>query len=110
MLVIGAFINCAPASAADDVQKFLQKCEAPIGSGELFFCIGKLQGISDLLELNGGLPGPKDRPAICFSDPRPSYGARLQQFKNWAHSHPKEWQYTDLIGIIMALEELWPCR
>jgi hypothetical protein len=40
----------------------------------------------------------------------PSHGAMIQAFINWIEKNPQKWNTNKTAGVIMALQETWPCR
>jgi hypothetical protein len=114
--MIGGLFPSAVAAAEDNVQKLLQECSAENPSYDLFHCIGYVNGIGDMMGLIGLLITKSNertpnlgRFAFCPGKPAPTYGARLQAFKNWAQSHPEKWGDQAFVGVITALREVWPC-
>jgi Rap1a immunity proteins len=102
------------ARADGDVQKLVQECGANNPSYDLFYCLGRVGGISDVMGLNG--IAMRKQPSfeilqlsICSNRP-PSYGARVQAFTNWARAHPERWGDQDFVGVIVAPRETWPCK
>lgn len=106
---------CSPAFASDDVQALLIKCNAESSSLDVVLCLGRISGMSDLMGFNGYLlkSGRGSEPlrqfSTCPGDPIPTYGADVQAFKNWAQKHPEHWTDPDILGVIAALRETWPC-
>jgi Rap1a immunity proteins len=37
-------------------------------------------------------------------------GAAAQAFKNWAQKHPEYWSQVRYLGVLLALQETWPCK
>jgi len=62
--------------------------------------------------------GPENRTRVETSDPRfalalcgaPSHGAMIQAFINWAEKNPQQWATGKTAGVMLALQESWPCR
>jgi hypothetical protein len=113
---IGVFVATSSAYANDNVAALLQQCNAEYASTDWFYCVGKVGGISDVMDLNGllyssGKGGTNLSPlSTCPNKPTLPYGARLQAFKNWAQIHPERWGDQDFIGVMTALREVWPCH
>ena len=45
--------------------------------------------------------------AICD---KPSYGAMVQAFVNWAEQNPRDWETNRIVGVMTALRANWPCK
>jgi hypothetical protein len=117
LLLIASAILAPAASADDNVQKLLQECSADNPSYDLFYCLGRVGGIADMMGLNGIIMGKPEERSIdllqvstCTGKPPPSYGAKVQVFKNWAQNHPDRWADQDYVGVITALRQQWRCR
>jgi hypothetical protein len=50
---IGVFVPTSSAYANDNVAALLQQCNAEYASTDWFYCVGKVGGISDVMDLNG---------------------------------------------------------
>lgn len=103
-----------PASAAESfsVQSLYVNCREPQGSALWALCMGYVSGVGSLMEIIGttqtkspplNLPGW----GICG---KPTNGAMLQAFINWAQANPKYWNTPQLLGVAMALGKTWPCQ
>jgi hypothetical protein len=120
MLFSASALLCTPADATDfNIQKLLQECSAGNPSSYFFHCIGRVGGIADMMGINGLIMvkphhGSTTRElqqyATCAGNPAPSYGAQVQVFMNWAQDHPDRWADPDIVGVITALQQAWPCR
>ncbi|WP_366928994.1 Rap1a/Tai family immunity protein [Mesorhizobium sp.] len=119
-LIFGAVVFWLPPPAsADDsrsVQTFLEACNAEDASPKAFYCVGTIHGIVDTLTMNGVINNRAQRKSpefVRFSICPPqgtTVGANVQAFKNWANAHPEQWSTPDLLGVLIALRETWPCR
>jgi hypothetical protein len=53
-------------------------------------------------------PNAELRPfAICD---KPSHAAMAQAFLNWAQANSQKWSDTELVGVMSALNDKWPCK
>ena len=99
-----------------NVQELIRQCNASEGSPDFFNCIGYVSGASDMMLLNGMVSLKIDPAsattmsviAMCAASP-PTYGARLQAFKNWGQKHPEKWGEETFVGVVEAMRETWPC-
>ena len=80
----------------------------------MFFCMGMVGGVSDTMTTYADGLMPKDLAkfevqfAFC-PVPIPTWGARVQAFKNSAAAHPEEWAQPMTIRVIKAMHATWPC-
>lgn len=96
-----------------NVQAQLNECK-DTESGLYAVCLGEIAGISSVMLLNAGILkgagiGKTKVPVMCTVGQSPSYGAMIQVFINWAERHPEHWDMSPQIGIMLALEDTWPC-
>jgi hypothetical protein len=106
-------ISLTKANADDqNVQGLYNLCKATTDHGRYAVCVGYISGIGDIMQTNGVMhPGAAVDPAplderLCG---RPSYGAQVQAFMNWAEKHPQQWQAPRQLGVLSALSGTWPC-
>jgi hypothetical protein len=100
------------------VQSLLQECSAEEGSTDWFKCVGYIAGVSDIMGINGKLSATFGKDtyikmsviSMCWDGEVPTYGAKLQAFKNWAQNHPEEWSELSFVGVTHAMRETWPCK
>jgi hypothetical protein len=111
--VVLTIIIPTQAPRADDpklnIQELYSQCKGKLGSADSLFCIGFISGIGDLMLVNGLGVKPFDNAKYESSCGRPSYGAQVQAFVNWAEKHPDLWDGPRAIGVVEALRESWPC-
>jgi hypothetical protein len=96
------------------VQALLEACKSTSGPN-MPYCLGFIVGVSEMMQqVSAGLEGGGDFRAIYGMCPKghdgPSGGAKVQVFINWAEKNPKMWGKDNLIGVITALREAWPCE
>jgi hypothetical protein len=117
-MVTGAL---AASGSTDNVQLLLDRCKNRDKPMEQSFCIGYINGVGDMMGINGMLhvdPTPAAKLAeelipfsMCSTEQNlPSVGAQVQAFVNWATKHPEKWTSEPYVGVISALRETWPCR
>lgn len=100
---ISLLLSTATASA--DVQRLYNRCKEPESSQLNFVCLGYIAGVGETMDFLG-LDRASHPFAICG---RPSHGAMVQAFINWAEKHPSEWKESEVFGVMQALAESWPC-
>lgn len=115
--VIGAASYSSNAYSDESIQTLLQECNNQDDVSDQLHCVGYVGGVSDMMNVNGLLitqyhEGSANlvKFAICPGKPTPTYGVKLQVFKNWGQRHPERWGEQDFVGVIAALREAWPCR
>ena len=109
IVVATIFIGLFPARAApvdSSVQELYRMCQERDGAVDAWRCTEYVAGVGDALDFSSGLPNTKLF-AICG---RPSYGAMVQAFKNWAVKHPEDWAKSRIYGVALALVQTWPCK
>ena len=77
-------------------------------------CLGYISGISDIMGAMGDYNKQKHIKdlgswSFCAQQPILSYGAIVQTFVNWAQAHPERWSENQMLGVIFALREKFPC-
>jgi len=103
----------SPGYAIDSsqtVQALYQSCKSPEDLPPHALCLGFIAGVGDAMQLIGvGVEQkPDTRPfAICG---KPSYGAMVQAFIDWAEQNPRERESNRILGVMMALRANWPCK
>lgn len=100
----------APAICAENVQTLLSWCKSPNESQLYSGCIGYISGAADLMQAISVLDvkDPLIKPFLGLCG-RPTYGAMIQAFINWAEAHPEEWSTDRSLGVASALRQKWPC-
>jgi Rap1a immunity proteins len=110
--------SAASQKARMDVQALHQLCKL-----DQDLCLGYVSGVGDHMLLTGAflrnqLKGLKEEDrelltglAACLPPKTPtSSGAMVQAFINWAEKHPENWKMYMHPGVILALNETWPCN
>jgi Rap1a immunity proteins len=92
--VQGLYRQCK-SQAADPLESKFQEA----------LCATYIAGVGDTLQAQGA--GGAKIFSICA---KPSYGAMVQAFVNWAEANPREWGKNRLFGVIAALSKNWPCH
>jgi hypothetical protein len=112
-------LTSAVSGAADEmktVQSLYGLCKSEPSSHEYTFCIAYIGAIGDFMHFVDQLAKiePSSKPtnplfsfALCAA---PSHGAMIQAFINWAETNPQKWTTNKTAGVIMALQEPWPCK
>lgn len=91
----------------DTVQQLLNMCTMPPSSWEGEFCVAYVMGVGDALLANGMIGLNPEPFRMCG---KPSYGAMVQAFVNWAKENPREWTESRFGGVVLALAVTWPCN
>lgn len=96
----------AGAAETLSVQEFYEHCQRDEG-----FCLGYVGGTLDALSVISAVPGAPHLYKLCanISKSNVTYGAAKQAFMNWAPRHPELWSSGLGVGVILALQETWPC-
>ena len=82
-----------------NVKTLHQACIAPKESQTFGRCFGYVQGVADAMMGK----------TFCLGD-RVDYSALIQAYNNWAAAHPEKWTEFQIIGVMTALSEKWPCK
>jgi hypothetical protein len=88
------------------VQALLDMCKSSTASVQSAACVGYIAGIGDMMQMLGVDKEQDGTFAICA---KPSYGAMVQAYINWAEANPKEWGTNRLFGVMLALKQNWTC-
>jgi hypothetical protein len=117
-----AVATAAQAEYRQTVEELLQRCDAQeasqSGSIDLAICVSYITGVANMMSMTGASLPNLDRKtatllgefSICLPQPQPSYGAMVQTFRISARRHPARWGQRQLIGVLFALHETWPCK
>jgi hypothetical protein len=82
-----------------NVHALYQACTSPRGSQMFGRCFGYIEGVGD------SMIGK----TFCVKNDLINYPAWIQAFVNWVPAHPERWDDLQLIGVMDALAETWPC-
>jgi hypothetical protein len=98
--------STATANAEDIVQQLYSMCRLPTSDPHSAYCAGLIAGIGVLMwSLE-----PTHRFAMCADGSlSPSPEAMRQAFLNWAEKHPQDWKMHQTRGVLLALQDAWPC-
>lgn len=94
------------------VKQLYDYCLTNEGEFGWAYCFGVVNGVSKSMELSGLNPSIKKaniKLTICY-DTAVRLEAEVQAFKNWALQNPKLWYLTDAYGVMLALNQTWPCE
>lgn len=98
----------ARAEITNDVQEMLGYCEEEKGSNFLSgLCLGRLQGITTVMNYNCQNGGP---PHLSANTDGVSFGAFQQAFLNWARDNPQQWSIPWSHGLMVSIGETFPCK
>jgi hypothetical protein len=107
------------------IQALYMACEEMENApGATTLCVGFVMGVGHMMAMNGrtiewGVRDGVSPHASLFStsicDPAnpggsPSGFSMIRAFQNWAEDHPERWQDPALWGVIIGLQETWPCQ
>mgnify|MGYP003639931047 CR=1 len=111
-MLVAAFLPLteAKAEAPKSVQDFVEACKN--GHPSFLYCIGVANGVLATMGLVGTLQGKNADsrlPAHCAPN-FVSNGQAIQAFQNWAQANPKAWQLDGQYGLMIAIEQTWPCK
>jgi hypothetical protein len=113
-VILGMGLVPAIAGETDmKAQNLYRDCKAPEHSPTAALCIGFISGIGNMMHINGVIEKQyQDRKlspfAICGDTI--SNGAMVQAFMNWAPKHPESANDDQLLAVVKALRETWPCQ
>jgi len=123
-LLLGAALVGAAAApfsvAAEDsgqspstVRQLYEDCKEPM---KQLRCVGVISGVSGMMVLVGSLANG----AETAEDRRLMFGlaacgewtdeTAVQAFTSWAEKHPEHWGLEGRFGVVIALNETWPCN
>ena len=114
------FIDAAVATDTD-LQTLLSQCYDTSKPENQAFCAGRVTGVFQMMLYNGlALTHGEGTKLLssCVSDEYPTKEDQLAVFLKWANSHPEDWstknpnysETADVLGIVYALREAWPCQ
>ena len=69
-------------------------------------CAGYVTGAAHLLGVLGTIDEYRAF-GICPGTAAPA--AFVQAFMNWSDAHPERWGDDALVGVVIALRDVWPC-
>src|SRR5260221_9699018 len=116
-LAVAAMAFAATSPAADNtspdvdptttVQALYTRCTAKATLDQMF-CAGFFTAaLDDALVMGDGVS--TQAYGICSKTPV-TVGAAVQAFENWAQKHPEAWSHHRYLGVLWALQEVWPCK
>lgn len=106
-LAIG-HVDAVSAQKIQTVQELLDDCESP-GLAEMF-CLGVVAGASAVLGANCAAAVADGGATNHFrAEHVGTFGAGQQAFINWARANPARWGQPGVFGMILALEQTFPC-
>jgi hypothetical protein len=89
------------------VQALYSKCTST-DVHQLMFCAGYFNATIDNMMVTGS-DSSTQAFGICTNGTI-SDGAAMQAFKNWAQKHPEMWGMVRIMGVVLAMQEVWPCK
>ncbi len=99
-----------------DVQALLQRCEVvnagdAVGLVSEAYCVGIVEGVKAVMSahcdlLRSGLAGNAE---FAADTGNVSTGAAIQAFENWATANPQNWSLPQSEGVMLAMNEIFPC-
>lgn len=94
-----------------NTEHLLKWCKQPETSANHAYCVGYIEGVSNMMVLVGtdAQGAFRKNVGMCYPDPPPSVSAVVQAFINWAERNPKHWADLNVIGVVVALSQTWPC-
>jgi hypothetical protein len=113
--LLGVAMTATPMKAEKvyTVQELYEECKS-----ENVFCAGFVEGVMGVMGMVGGLAAnaktAEDRQlmlgmAVCTHG-HTTLGDAVQAFENWVPKHPKHGSDDGLLGVMMAIQETWPCK
>ena len=113
ILVLGSSMaNAQQSKKIETTQDLYEACKNAASPIDLNTCVSYISGVGDTM-INVGAayerkPSVELRPfAICD---KPSHAAMAQAFVNWAQANSQKWSDTELVGVMSALNDKWPCK
>ncbi len=112
-LLLALFIAPSPSHAVEDrtVQTLLENCESNEAI-ENALCAGLISGVGSVLDFNCGYSAEGyNIPDYLMADiDGVTNGALIQAFKNWARDNPQTWKYSEIAGVVFAINSTFPCK
>ena len=95
----------------ETTQDLYEACRNAASLIDVNTCVSYISGVGDAMIGVGAAyerkPSVELRPfAICD---KPSHAAMAEAFVNWAQANSQKWSDSELVGVISALSEKWPC-
>ena len=102
-----------PAQKPPTVQQLYEDCKDQI---KQLHCVGVISGVSGMMRLAASLANRAETAgdrqlilglAACgdWTD-----GTAAQAFKTWAGNHPEHWGLEGGFGVVISMNETWPCN
>ena len=66
------------------------------------YCAGVIEGAWGTLSLTG------NSESLCPKTPMSAIG-KVEAFRKWAVQHPEMWGKEQMVGVVLALQQAWPC-
>ena len=117
--VAGICLRSTPALTQEqdgNVLTLYQWCKAKPKSFEFALCLGFVTGVADQMRLNSLLMHElwtvEDRKRLSkMASCHQEITSRLmvKAFTDWTEKHPDQWERQSVVGVTMALREMWPC-
>jgi Rap1a immunity proteins len=103
--------NAQQSRKVETTQDLYEACKNAASPIDQTICVSYISGVGDTMIGVGAAyerkPSVELRPfAICD---KPSHAAMAQAFVNWAQANSQKWSDTELVGVMSALNDKWPC-
>ena len=113
IFVLGlSLANAQQSKKIETTQDLYEACRNAASPIDLNTCVSYISGVGDTMIGVGAAyerkPNVELRPfAICD---KPSHAAMAQAFVNWAQANSQKWPDSELVGVMSALNDKWPCK
>ena len=113
LLALGlSLANAQQPKKIETTQDLYEACKNATSPIDLNNCVSYIAGVGDTMIGVGAAyqrkPNLQLRPfAICE---KPSHTAMAQAFVNWAQANSQKWSDYELVGVMSALNDSWPCK
>jgi len=103
--------NAQQSKKVETTQDLYEACKNAASPIDQNICVSYISGVGDTMIGVGAAyerkPNIELRPlAICD---KPSHAAMAQAFVDWAQANSQKWSGTELVGVMSALNDKWPC-
>jgi hypothetical protein len=113
ILVLGlSSANAQQSKKIETTQDLYEACRNAASPTDLNICASYISGVGDTM-IGVGVayerkPNVELRPfAICD---KPSHASMAQAFVNWAQANSQKWSDSEILGVMSALNDKWPCK
>jgi hypothetical protein len=102
----------APVPDTSTVHGLYKACTDPPPGALQLYCIGYIGGVADMMMVAKADANKTHSPsglAYCSEAPI-TREQTIQAFKNFHDQHPEYWNLQSIVGIMVALQQTWPCK